>query len=105
KLHSIGFGGMVYEGASGYVGSKGKGEGKRTAPKVGGGPGLGGRIGGIGGGGGASEAAVRDASPVRADRGRRGPTVKDPAMKRVFAASCALLFLLPREPPASLLSP
>jgi hypothetical protein len=31
--------------------------------------------------------------------------VKDPAMKRVFAASCALLFLLPREAHASLLSP
>jgi hypothetical protein len=51
KLHSIGFGGMVYEVASGYVESKGKGEGKRTARKVGGGAGLGGLIGGIAGGG------------------------------------------------------
>ena len=51
KLNAINFGGMVYEVASGYVETKGKGEGKKTARKVGGGAGLGGIIGGIAGGG------------------------------------------------------
>jgi hypothetical protein len=51
KLHSIGFGGMVYEVATAYVESKGKGEGKRTARKIGGGAGLGAIVGGIAGGG------------------------------------------------------
>jgi outer membrane lipoprotein SlyB len=51
KLHSISFGGSVYEVSSGYVESKGKGEGKRTTRKVAGGAGLGGIIGGIAGGG------------------------------------------------------
>lgn len=51
KLHSIRFGGMVYEVASGYVETKGKGEGKRTARKIGGGAGLGAIVGGIAGGG------------------------------------------------------
>jgi hypothetical protein len=51
KMHSIAFGGLVYEVASQYLESKGKGEGKRTARKVGGGAGLGAIIGGIAGGG------------------------------------------------------
>jgi hypothetical protein len=51
KLNSIGFGGMVYEVATGYVETKGKGEGKRTARKIGGGAGLGAIVGGIAGGG------------------------------------------------------
>ena len=51
KLHSVSFGGNVYEVSSGYVESKGKGEGKRTTRKVAGGAGLGGIIGGIAGGG------------------------------------------------------
>jgi 3-oxoacyl-ACP reductase-like protein len=51
KMHSIAFGGLVYEVASQYVETKGKGEGKRTARKVGGGAGLGAIIGGIAGGG------------------------------------------------------
>jgi hypothetical protein len=51
KLHSIAFGGNVYDVSSGYVETKGKGEGKKTARKVGGGAGLGGIIGGIAGGG------------------------------------------------------
>jgi hypothetical protein len=51
KLNSIGFGGMVYDVASGYVETKGGGEGKRTARKVGGGAGLGAIVGGIAGGG------------------------------------------------------
>jgi hypothetical protein len=51
KLNSIGFGGMVYQVASGYVETKGGGEGKKTARKVGGGAGLGAIVGGIAGGG------------------------------------------------------
>ena len=51
KLHSIGFGGKVYEVVSAYVETKGKGEGKKTARKVGGGAGLGAIVGGIAGGG------------------------------------------------------
>ena len=51
KLHSINFGGYVYEVTSGYVESKGKGEGKKTARKIGGGAGLGAIVGGIAGGG------------------------------------------------------
>jgi outer membrane lipoprotein SlyB len=51
KLHSISFGGSVYDVSSGYVEANGKGEGKKTARKVGGGAGLGGIIGGIAGGG------------------------------------------------------
>jgi hypothetical protein len=51
KLNAIGFGGMMYEVASGYVETKGGGEGRRTARKVGGGAGLGAIVGGIAGGG------------------------------------------------------
>jgi hypothetical protein len=51
KLNAIGFGGLVYEVASAYVESKGKGEGKRTTRKVAGGAGLGAIVGGIAGGG------------------------------------------------------
>ncbi|HEX7019154.1 MAG TPA: hypothetical protein VF159_04035 [Gemmatimonadaceae bacterium] len=51
KLNAVGFGGMVYEVASTYVESKGKGEGKRTGRKIGGGAGLGAIVGGIAGGG------------------------------------------------------
>ena len=51
KLNSIGFGGMAYQVASAYVETKGKGEGKRTARKIGGGAGLGAIVGGIAGGG------------------------------------------------------
>jgi hypothetical protein len=51
KLNAIGFGGYVYEVTSGYVETKGKGEGKKTARKIGGGAGLGAIVGGIAGGG------------------------------------------------------
>lgn len=51
KVHSIAFGGLVYEVTTSYVESSGKGEGKKTARKVGGGAGLGGVIGGLVGGG------------------------------------------------------
>ena len=51
KLNSIGFGGRVYEVVTGYVQAAGKGEGKRTARKIGGGAGLGAIVGGIAGGG------------------------------------------------------
>ena len=51
KLNSIGFGGVVYQVATTYVEAKGKGEGKRTARKIGGGAGLGAIVGGIAGGG------------------------------------------------------
>jgi hypothetical protein len=51
KLNAIGFGGMVYEVASNYVETKGKGEGKKTTRKVAGGAGLGAIVGGIAGGG------------------------------------------------------
>jgi hypothetical protein len=51
KLNSVGFGGIVYEVATSYVETKGKGEGKRTARKIGGGAGLGAIVGGIAGGG------------------------------------------------------
>ncbi|BCS30887.1 hypothetical protein TBR22_A00880 [Luteitalea sp. TBR-22] len=51
KLNAVGFGGMVYEVTSAYVETKGKGEGRRTARKIGGGAGLGAIVGGIAGGG------------------------------------------------------
>jgi hypothetical protein len=51
KMNSVAFGGMVYEVATAYVETKGKGEGKKTGRKVGGGAGLGAIVGGIAGGG------------------------------------------------------
>jgi hypothetical protein len=51
KLNAVSFGGMVHQLSSTYVESKGSGEGKKTARKVGGGAGLGAIIGGIAGGG------------------------------------------------------
>jgi hypothetical protein len=51
KLNSIAFGGRVYEVATAYVETKGKGEGKKTGRKIGGGAGLGAIVGGIAGGG------------------------------------------------------
>jgi hypothetical protein len=51
KLHSLSFGGRVYQVASEYATAEGGGEGKRTARKVGGGAGLGAMFGGIAGGG------------------------------------------------------
>lgn len=51
KLNAINFGGKVYDVSTGYVETKGKGEGKKTARKVGGGAGLGAIVGGIAGGG------------------------------------------------------
>ena len=51
KVNSIGFGGMVHEVTTTYVQTKGSGEGKKTASKVGGGAGLGAIVGGIAGGG------------------------------------------------------
>jgi hypothetical protein len=51
KLNAIGFGGRVYDVTSGYVEAKGKGEGKKTTRKIGGGAGLGAIVGGIAGGG------------------------------------------------------
>ena len=51
KVNAINFGGRVYEVATSYVETKGKGEGRRTTRKVGGGAGLGAIVGGIAGGG------------------------------------------------------
>ena len=51
KANSIAFGGRQYEIATAQVESKGSGEGKKTARKVGGGAGLGAIVGGIAGGG------------------------------------------------------
>jgi hypothetical protein len=51
KLNTVSFGGHTYQVASEYAMVKGKGEGKRTARKVGGGAGLGALFGGIVGGG------------------------------------------------------
>jgi hypothetical protein len=51
KLNSVAFGGMVHQLATTYVETKGSGEGRRTARKVGGGAGLGAIVGGIAGGG------------------------------------------------------
>ncbi len=51
KMNAIGFGGNVYPVATAYVETKGGGEGKKTARKVGGGAGLGAVVGGIAGGG------------------------------------------------------
>jgi hypothetical protein len=51
KLNAIGFGGMMYDVATAYVETKGKGEGKKTGRKIGGGAGLGAIVGGIAGGG------------------------------------------------------
>jgi hypothetical protein len=59
KVNAVGFGGMMYEVSTGYVETKGKGEGKKTARKVGGGAGLGAIAGGlIGGGSGAAIGAA-----------------------------------------------
>jgi hypothetical protein len=51
KANSIAFGGRQYQIVTAYVESKGSGEGKKTARKVGGGAGLGAIVGGIAGGG------------------------------------------------------
>ena len=51
KANSITFGGETYEIVTAYVETKGSGEGKKTARKVGGGAGLGAVVGGIAGGG------------------------------------------------------
>jgi hypothetical protein len=51
KLNTVSFGGKVYQVASEYAIVASKGEGKRTARKVGGGAGLGAIVGGIAGGG------------------------------------------------------
>ena len=51
KLNTLTIGGRVYEVATEYAVVQGKGEGKRTARKVGGGAGLGAIVGGIAGGG------------------------------------------------------
>jgi outer membrane lipoprotein SlyB len=51
KLNTITFGGTVHEVSTAYVETKGQGEGKKTARKVGGGAGLGAIVGGIAGGG------------------------------------------------------
>ena len=51
KANSIAFGGRTYEIVTAYVETKGSGEGKKTARKVGGGVGLGAIVGGIAGGG------------------------------------------------------
>ena len=51
KANSIAFGGRQYQVVTTYVESKGSGEGKKTARKVGGGAGLGAVVGGIAGGG------------------------------------------------------
>ena len=109
KLNTITFGGMVYEVTTAYVETKGQGEGKRTARKVGGGAGLGAIVGGIAGGGEgaaigaaiggvtgaavavrrrrAPEAAGRDAAAVPAQRRgqRQDVTVTTPSAGRAPA--------------------
>ena len=47
KANSLAFGGRRYDIATSYVESKGSGEGKKTARKVGGGAGSGAIVGGI----------------------------------------------------------
>ena len=51
KIHSLSIGGRVYQVSTDYATVSGKGEGKKTARKVGGGAGLGAIFGGIVGGG------------------------------------------------------
>ena len=51
KANSITLGGKTYEIVTAYIETKGSGEGKKTARKVGGGAGLGAIVGGIAGGG------------------------------------------------------
>ncbi|HJZ76984.1 MAG TPA: hypothetical protein VKE51_34875 [Vicinamibacterales bacterium] len=51
KANTLAFGGVTYDIVTAYVETKGSGEGKKTARKVGGGAGLGAIIGGIAGGG------------------------------------------------------
>jgi len=51
KANTLSFGGVRYDIVTAYVESKGSGEGKKTARKVGGGAGLGAIVGGIAGGG------------------------------------------------------
>lgn len=51
KANSITFGGQSYEVVTAYVETKGGGEGKKSARKIGGGVGLGAVVGGIAGGG------------------------------------------------------
>jgi hypothetical protein len=51
KANSLSFGGVRYDIVTAYVETKGSGEGKKTARKVGGGAGLGAIVGGIAGGG------------------------------------------------------
>ena len=51
KANTITFGGVTYDIVTAYVETKGGGEGKKTARKVGGGVGLGAIVGGIAGGG------------------------------------------------------
>src|SRR5262245_55961585 len=51
KANTLAFGGRKYDIVTTYVESKGSGEGKKTARKVGGGAGLGAIVGGIAGGG------------------------------------------------------
>jgi hypothetical protein len=51
KVNTVTFGGNVHEITTSYIETAGKGEGKRTARKVGGGAGLGAIVGGIAGGG------------------------------------------------------
>jgi hypothetical protein len=51
KANSMAFGGRKYEITTSHVESKGSGEGKKTARKIGGGAGLGAIVGGIAGGG------------------------------------------------------
>jgi hypothetical protein len=59
KIHSLSIAGRVYQISTDYATVSGKGEGKRTARKVGGGAGLGAVFGGIvGGGSGAAVGAV-----------------------------------------------
>ena len=99
---------MVYEVSSGYVETKGAGEGKKTARKVGGGAGLGAIVGGIAGGGegaaigaavgGVAGGAVAaggeehlkirrgNATPVQPDRRRQLQALKDSAHDHRVAA-------------------
>jgi hypothetical protein len=94
KINAINFGGKVYEVSTGYVETKGKGEGKKTARKVGGGAGLGAIVGGVAGGGkGAAIGAAVGAATGGAIAAGGEEHLKVPAETRLtFQLSAAVRF-------------
>jgi len=92
KANSIAFGGNSYEVVTAAVEQKSKGEGKKTARKVGGGAGLGAVIGGIAGGGtGAAIGAAAGAAGGAIMSSQGEQHLKLPAETRLqFALSSAV---------------